>query len=217
MSSLSPPKPLKAIVLYDGAAAPSNASSTFSQPIVGFYQAAASSPVAEITHIVGNGQTSKSENVYLNSGNLLSLYTLNGTTLPPFPGVYNSSGQLFDGSWDNPTWTVNVQPDDFSETTSVVPTKTNGNCVDWAAVILGGYRTVPAILAAGFLANAGLSGASTAAAVTAAGNAGLGAMTATPTAKANGFTFDNTGTTPRPFVRPDDLYNLTLLWRHDAG
>src|SRR5215472_1274706 len=34
---LSPAKPLSAIVLYDGAASPSNTSSTLSQPILGFY------------------------------------------------------------------------------------------------------------------------------------------------------------------------------------
>ena len=40
----------------------------------------------------------------------------------------------------------------------------------------------------------------------AANNAGLTGMV-----QANGFTFDNAGTTARPFVRPGDLYNLTLL------
>jgi len=124
----SPTVPLSSIVLYDGVLAPSNASSTISQPIVGFYQAAAS-PVAKITHIVGNGQQNKSESVFLNAVNLPSLYG----ALPPFPGIYN-------GSWDNPTWSVNaaVQANDASEMTSVVPGAQGSGCVNWGAII---FRT----------------------------------------------------------------------------
>src|SRR5262249_10538681 len=99
--------PLSAVVLYDGAFAPSNASPNFNQKIQGFYQAAVTAPaVAKITHIVGNGQTNKSETVYLNSQPLPSLYAGNpptpslNPTDPPFPGFYN-------GSWDNPTWLPN--------------------------------------------------------------------------------------------------------------
>src|SRR5712664_4045861 len=80
---LSPAVPLNSIVLYDGAAAPSNSSSTMSQTIQGFYQAA-TSPVAKITHIVGDGQPNKSEGVLLNNVNLPSL----SPGLPPFPGIY---------------------------------------------------------------------------------------------------------------------------------
>ena len=126
----SPSEPLSSVVLYDGSFAPSNASSTMTQPIVGFYDAD-SSPVAKITHIVGNGQPNKAESVSLNSTNLPSLYS----SLPPFPGTYN-------GSWDNPTWSFPsantgnpVSADDSSETTSVAPGATNGGCVSWAAVI----------------------------------------------------------------------------------
>jgi len=121
----SPAVPLNSIVLYDGVIAPSNTSSTISQPIVGFYQTAAS-PVAKITHIVGNGQPNKSENVFVNGVNLPSLYG----SMPPFPGIYN-------GSWDNPTWSVNgaVQANDASETTTVVPAAQGSGCVNWGAVI----------------------------------------------------------------------------------
>lgn len=126
---LSPAVPLNSIVIYDGAVAPSNASSTMSQALQGFYQAAAS-PVAKITHIVGDGQTNKSESVFLNAVNLPSLYS----GLPPFPGFYN-------GSWDNPTWVVNkygsaVNANDSMETTSVTPNGSGSGCVDWGAVIL---------------------------------------------------------------------------------
>lgn len=124
---LSPTVPLSSVVLYDGAFAPSNASDTMSQTILGFYQPAAN-PVAKITHIVGNGQANKSQQVYLNGSLLSSLYQ----NQPPFPGKYN-------GSWDNPTWDVsqllNAPPNQESETTSVVPSPSNGGCVSWGAVL----------------------------------------------------------------------------------
>lgn len=128
LSPLSTMGPLNAITVYDGSFAPSNNSQTMSQTIQGFYQAA-SSPMAKLTHIVGNGQPNKSELVYLNSVNLPSLYA----GLPPFPGHYS-------GSWDNPTWSPNqygsaVNGNDSSETTSVVPSATNTGCVSWGAVI----------------------------------------------------------------------------------
>src|SRR6266571_1867107 len=130
---LSPPVPLRSVVLYDGAAAPSNASSTISQPIVGFYQAGAS-PIAKMTHIVGNGQPKKGESVSLNGMTLPNLYPAI-STIAAFPGIYN-------GSWDNVTYTGDNSPintlvhtGDSMETTSVAPTATNGNCVNWGAII----------------------------------------------------------------------------------
>jgi hypothetical protein len=134
---LSPAVPLNSIVIYDGAAAPSNSSSTMSQTIQGFYQAAASS-AAKITHIVGNGKPNKSESVLLNSVNLPSLYP----GLPPFPGVYNQNtiSPTGGGSWDNPTWIANaygaaVNANDAMETTFVVPNGSGSGCADWGAVI----------------------------------------------------------------------------------
>ncbi len=129
---LSPNFPLNSIMIYDGAFAPSNGASTMTQTMQGFYQAAAS-PVAKLTHIVGNGQSNKFESVSFSGVNLPSLYA----GLPPFPGIYN-------GSWDNPTWVVNnyppvgtaVKANDFQETTSVVPSASNSGCVSWGAVIL---------------------------------------------------------------------------------
>jgi hypothetical protein len=128
---LSPTVPLNAIVLYDGAFAPSNQGQSFSQNMVGFYEPA-TSPVAKITHIVANGQPNKQEQVYLLKNNApvpLSPPSLYGS-LPPFPGIY--------GSWDNPTWILNnyIAPSDISETTLVVPTSSNKGCVSWGAVIL---------------------------------------------------------------------------------
>jgi hypothetical protein len=119
--------PLNAVVLYDGAYAPSNAGQNINQTLKGF-DGPAPSPVAKITHIVANGQPNKGELVYLNSTSQ-PLHSLYGS-LPPFPGVY--------GSWDNPTWVLSnyVKTTDTSETTSVVPTATNSGCVSWGAIIL---------------------------------------------------------------------------------
>src|SRR5215831_8306267 len=146
---LAPGVPLSAVVIYDGAFAPSNAGQTATQPVPGFFQAGndpAALLAAKITHIVGNGQPNKSEQVYLNNYNAAGtlvhstlLPSLYGTN-PPFPGNYN-------GSWDNPTWFPNtylttptgdtaVQAGESSETSVVVPSSSNKGCVSWGAVIL---------------------------------------------------------------------------------
>ncbi|MBZ5573874.1 MAG: hypothetical protein LAO09_18570 [Acidobacteriia bacterium] len=130
---LSPAVPLNAIVIYDGAYAPSNTAQSVSQTMAGFYQPA-TSPVAKLTHIVANGQANKSELVYLNNQSQL-LPSLYGG-LPPFPGIYNYGS----ASWDNPTWVLSqygyVNTTDTSETTLVVPSPTNSGCVSWGATIL---------------------------------------------------------------------------------
>src|SRR5712671_1068037 len=136
--------PWNSIVIYDGAYAPGNSTTNFSQNLVGFYQAAAP-PVSKITHIVANGQANKNENVYLAAPNAnLSLVqrlpSLYGAS-PAFPGVYNANGS----DWDNPTWFLNslpnslpnpVKANDSIETASVVPGQSNQGCVNWGAVIL---------------------------------------------------------------------------------
>ncbi len=127
---LSPQVPLNAIVLYDGAYAPGNASLNISESITGFYQPA-TNPIAKLTHIVANGQSNKGERVFLNNSSqpLPSLYG----SAPPFPGIY--------GSWDNPTWVLSqfpgyVKTTDTLETTSVMPTGTNSGCVSWGTIIM---------------------------------------------------------------------------------
>jgi len=146
---LAPTVPLNAVIIYDGSYAPSNTAQIVTQQMLGFYQAGndQAAPIAtKITHIVGNGQSNKLEQVYLNnygaSGSLVHstlLPSLYGTN-PPFPGNYN-------GSWDNPTWFPNtyattptgntaVQAGESSETTVVVPSSSNKGCVSWGAVIL---------------------------------------------------------------------------------
>jgi X-X-X-Leu-X-X-Gly heptad repeat protein len=127
--AITPSFPLTSVVIYDGAFAPANGSSTMSLAMQGFYQAAAG-PISKLTHIVGNGQSNKYETVSLDGVNLPSRYG----SLPPFPGYYN-------GSWDNPTWSFSgasnpVQANDASATTTVVPNSSNGGCVSWGAVIM---------------------------------------------------------------------------------
>ena len=131
---LSPAVPLNAVVLYDGAFAPSNqtSGSQFALTIQGFYQPDAN-PVAKLTHIVGNGQANKSEQVSFQGQALDSRYTAHPNVA--FPGIYNNS-------WDNPTWDVSslvkggAAPGfDTSETTSVSPSASGGGCVDWGVVI----------------------------------------------------------------------------------
>jgi len=146
---LVPTVPLNAVIIYDGSFAPSNSAQTMTQPMLGFFQAGndQSAPIAtKITHIAGNGQANKLQQVYLNNydahGNLVhstSLPSLYGTN-PPFPGNYN-------GSWDNPTWFPNtyattpagdsaVQAGESSETTVVVPNSSNKGCVSWGAIVM---------------------------------------------------------------------------------
>jgi hypothetical protein len=150
---LAPNVPLNAVVIYDGAFAPNNTSQIATHPLIGFFQAGndraplGQAPIAtKITHIVGNGQSNKLEQVYLNnydstgklvhSTSLTSLYGAN----PPFPGNYN-------GTWDNPTWFPNTYPTtpladsavmagESSETTVVVPNGSNKGCVSWGAIVM---------------------------------------------------------------------------------
>jgi hypothetical protein len=130
----SPAVPLNSIVIYDGAAAPSNSSSTMSQKMEGFYQSSIQSPVAKLTHIVGDGQSNKSQTVTLNGTSLPFLYPNHPNVA--FPGIYN-------GSWDNATWSSqaltlpgSAAPANASSVTStVVPSGSGSGCVDWGAVI----------------------------------------------------------------------------------
>jgi hypothetical protein len=129
--------PLNAIVLYDGAVAPSNQTSTnveMAQTIQGFYQPDGLHR-AKITHIVGDGQPNKGETALLNGSTLPLLYPTLSTTAA-FPGVYN-------GSWDNVTWDVTslmnaatvLVPLGSAVTTSVMTPPSGGGCVDWGAII----------------------------------------------------------------------------------
>ncbi len=128
---LSPSFPLNAVVIYDGAFSPTNGSAPMSQSIEGFYQPKTISPFARLTHIVGNGQSNKYEQVLFGNGTPTAL---NAPGTAPFFGFYG-------GSWDNPTWNVSTLINsalpsfDTAETTQVVPNSNQGGCVSWGAVI----------------------------------------------------------------------------------
>ena len=148
-SVVSPNFPLNVITINDGAYAPGNASSTMTQTVQGFYDAA-ENPVSRLTQIVGNGKMHKFQTVSLNGTPLPSLY---GSGQPAFPGFYGPHGDDERmGTWDNPTWTFPATPnppspgiiipqnpvhdDEASATTQVVPSASNQGCVAWAAVIV---------------------------------------------------------------------------------
>ena len=122
--------PLKAVVIYDGSYAPSNAASTTTLTMQWIYEPTVSQD-ARLTHIAGNGQSNKYEQVLFN-GNLLT-----PVNTASFPGAYN-------GSWDNPSWAVNTyvnatttsDPGSPDETTTVAPSSSNSGCVSWGAAVL---------------------------------------------------------------------------------
>ena len=120
---LSAAAPLTAVSIYDGTFAPSNSSQSFDLQIQGFYEAAMTvAPMAHITHIVGNGQTNKPEQLLFNGAVISN---------SPFPGALN-------GSWDNPTFDVSSHVpagDENPVSTTVIPATTNKGCVSWGAVI----------------------------------------------------------------------------------
>jgi len=122
--------PLKAVVIYDGSYAPSNAASTTTLTMQWIYEPTVS-PDARLTHIAGNGQSNKYEQVLFNGNPLTPVNTAS------FPGAYN-------GSWDNPSWAVNSyvnavttsDPGSPDETTTVVPSSSNSGCVSWGAAVV---------------------------------------------------------------------------------
>jgi hypothetical protein len=129
--------PLNSIVIYDGDYAQSNTQLVMTQPLQGFYDAAAN-PVSRLTHIVGSGQSNKFQTVYLKSGtnSFVALPSPYGKQMPAFPGWY--------GRWDNTTSTFTnasttspgVLEGASTATTQVVPSPMNQGCVSWGAVIL---------------------------------------------------------------------------------
>ncbi len=134
--------PLDAVVIYEGAYAPTPGNLNTLQTISGFYQPGndqGGNVITRLTHIVSSGQSNKYQNVYLKGRVLPSLY---GPSSPPFPGYY--------GMWDNPTWTLPlartaqypatpnpIASSDSSVTTEVDPTPSNAGCVSWGAIIVG--------------------------------------------------------------------------------
>ena len=130
-----PDMPLSAIVLYDGLWAMDNSTQGMTQAIEGFYDPA---PVpGELTHIVGSGQASKSENLRVSVNGIDAVSVVN-----PFRGLQGKA-------WDNITLQTPAITADDSLTTSVDTLGTpfddddddgggGPDCLTWSAVI---YRT----------------------------------------------------------------------------
>jgi hypothetical protein len=115
-----PRQPLKSIVIYDGGHT-KRMFDSMTQPIKGFYQASSSTPVAKMTHIVGDGSRLLSEKVFLNGTQLLPVN--------PFIG-----GEGF--KWDDPTFTnLAIAPNSDS---AVVKVDRNGllsDCLVYSAIV----------------------------------------------------------------------------------
>lgn len=98
---------LNAVVIYNGAYSQSNQALVMKQTMGGFYQPTVSTtPSAKLTMIVGNGQSNKRESISFstNTGGTVPLPSLySAFPNDPFPGLYN-------GFWDNPTWSSNNYP-----------------------------------------------------------------------------------------------------------
>ena len=128
-------QPLTSIAIYDGSYSMDNSTQMMTQTIQGFYQASNTSPIASITHIVGNGST-KSERLLLATGNVASDIPANFIADNPFQGA--ASLPSSDPAWDNRTF--NVSSHVAAGTTLPVTTRVThvGNpfdCLTWGAVI----------------------------------------------------------------------------------
>jgi hypothetical protein len=116
-----PARGLRAVTIYDGTFAPSNATQSMTLGMQGFYQASSTAPAASLTEIVGNGQPNKGEQVTFNNS--------------PVGGSFP-----FQGPWDTFQSAVTIPSGYIDEgnpiQTSVVPSATNSGCVSWGAIIL---------------------------------------------------------------------------------
>jgi fibronectin type 3 domain-containing protein len=146
---ISPNVPLNVITVYDGVFAPNTTPNfTMSQPIQGFYQAAAH-PLSKLTHIVGAGKSNKFQQAYLNGG---QGHNQRSAASNPLPSPYGNGQPVFPGwyvNWDNTTWVFpdtkfpnvgNVanplQENDDTANTMVVASGANPGCVSWSATIV---------------------------------------------------------------------------------
>ncbi len=111
--------PLKAVVMYDGAATMSKSSPPMIQLVGGFYQATGGAG-ANMTQIVGNGQPGFNATLSVN---------LSPITSAPFIGALG-------GRWDNYTFPISkyVHANDFGLETQTVAAG-NQVCLSWASII----------------------------------------------------------------------------------
>jgi hypothetical protein len=119
--------PLTSVVIYDGGYTFNSSNPLMTQTIQGFYEASTSNPVAQMTHIVGDGRSNFQEQLTVHD------FVPTGVSPNhPFPGALGSG-------WDNLTFPVGnlMSGDDSSIYTTVTPGHAAATaCLSWAAIVL---------------------------------------------------------------------------------
>jgi len=118
--------PLRAVVIYDGAYTFSSVNPLMMQTIKGFYQASTITPVARLTHIVGDGDTNFKEQLTVNG-----LVPTGVSANNPFQGALGQA-------WDNLTIDVSdrMSGNDSSISTRVTPSDpASTDCLSWGAMV----------------------------------------------------------------------------------
>ncbi len=112
----NPATPLSAIVIYNGSHTMNNATRGMTQSIAGFYDPA--NAPGKITHIVGSGQSNKSERF-----------------VAPGFSVYGAFGGFQGASWDNVTRVTG--PISSSSFTTIVDEQgvKSSDCLTWSAIV----------------------------------------------------------------------------------
>ena len=118
-----PGQPLRSVVLYDGGYTMDANTPVMTQTLQGFYQASNVNPVAQMTHIVGDGDTSFKETLTVN-GSVVGTPSDN-----PFTGAQGRA-------WDNLTLPVpSMRGGDASVSTRVDPVLSSVDCLSWTAIV----------------------------------------------------------------------------------
>jgi hypothetical protein len=111
-----PSMPLAAVVIYDGGYTMDQRTQQMTRNVQGFYQASSVNPVAQMTHLVGDGQENFSERLMVN-GEVVATN--------PFVGP----------SWDTRTFDVELPEDASSVTISVDKDGNPFDCLSWGAIV----------------------------------------------------------------------------------
>ncbi len=128
-----PAKPLKSIVIYNGAYAQAKNPTThvidsMTQRIAGFYQLAAS-PQARMTQLVGSGAGNSTERLWVGNDEL----SLTQISTNPFPGAGSASS---DRAWDSPTFPLSISGAGGEYAIKVDHTSSSPyDCLTWVAIV----------------------------------------------------------------------------------
>jgi hypothetical protein len=122
-----PRMPLRSIVLFDGGYTMDNSTRQMQVQLEGFYEASRTAPGARMTHVVADGQSNKSEAVFVSSTASSADNTLVATN--PF----TSAGGFEAVNFAN----VPVEPGAMKATVSVTPGGSGSfDCLSWSAVVM---------------------------------------------------------------------------------